>query len=199
MSFKRIVYGFCGLIFLFSISALPSGEEMPVPPKVQVPLILKVLTYDRNLKQKAGTNLVIGILYDSHDDNSKKTRNEISQVLDSLSDKTISGVRFSYGYLDYSSADELKNAINANGVKILYITPGNKSHLSSIIKISQKNKILTMTAVPEYVNKGISVGIGLKENNKPEIWINLSSAKAEGSDFSADLLKLCRVLKKDAR
>ncbi len=44
-----------------------------------------------------------------------------------------------------------------------------------------------------YVNQRFAVGLEIKDQ-KPEIIINLSSTRAEGSDFSANLLKLCRII-----
>lgn len=167
---------------------------MPVPPRVQIPILLKVLTYDRNFEKKVGDKLVIGLLYDSQDDDSEKIKEKVSDVLDSLSGKTVKDVPFTYVDLDYNSKKSQKNSIESKKVDVLYLAPGGIGHLKSIVQISQEYKILTITGVPDYVKRGISVGIGLKDK-KPEIWINLSSTKAEGSDLPANLLKLCKVIR----
>jgi len=167
---------------------------MPVPPRVQIPILLKVLTYDRNFERKVGDKLVIGILYDSQDDDSKKIKEKLLDVLDSLSGKTVKDAPFTYVDLGYSSEESLRNSIVSKNIDVLYLAPGGVLYLKSIVQISQKYKILTITGVPDYVKKGISVGIGLKDK-KPEIWINLGSTKAEGSDFTANLLKLCKIIR----
>jgi hypothetical protein len=169
-------------------------KQLPVPPKIQIPILLKVLTYDRNFEKKVGDKLVIGILYDSQDDDSKKVKGEVSDALDSLSEMTVKGISFFYVEIEYNLEDSLRNLVKSNQIDVLYIAPGGIWSLKSIVQISQEYKILTITGAPDYVKKGISVGIGLKEK-KPEIWINLSSAKAEGSDFPANLLKLCKIIR----
>jgi hypothetical protein len=194
MKSKTIAIALFLLIFLSAFRQTKAKEEMPVPPRIQIPILLKVLTYDRNFEKKVGDTLVIGILYDSQDEDSKKIKEKVSDVLDSLSGKTVKDVPFTYVDLDYSSKNSLKNSIESKKVDVLYIAPAGIGYLKSIVQISQKYKILTITGAPDYVKKGISVGIGLKEK-KPEIWINLSSAKAEGSDLPANLLRLCKVIR----
>jgi hypothetical protein len=181
-------------ILLFPFRQTEAKEKMPVPPRVQIPILLKVLTYDRNFEKKVGDKLVIGLLYDSQDDDSEKIKEKVSDVLDSLSGKTVKDVPFTYVDLDYNSKKSQKNSIESKKVDVLYLAPGGIGHLKSIVQISQEYKILTITGVPDYVKRGISVGIGLKDK-KPEIWINLSSTKAEGSDLPANLLKLCKVIR----
>jgi len=181
-------------ILLFPFRQTEAKERMPVSPRVQIPILLKVLTYDRNFEKKVGDKLVIGILYDSQDDDSEKIKEKVSDVLDSLSGKTVKDVPFTYVDLDYNSKKSQKNSIESKKVDVLYLAPGGIGHLKSIVQISQEYKILTITGVPDYVKRGISVGIGLKDK-KPEIWINLGSTKAEGSDFTANLLKLCKVIR----
>ncbi|KPK77859.1 MAG: hypothetical protein AMJ89_01670 [candidate division Zixibacteria bacterium SM23_73] len=182
------------LILWLPLLQTEAKEEMPVPPRVQIPILLKVLTYDRNFERKVGDKLVIGILYDSQDDDSKKIKEKLLDVLDSLSGKTVKDAPFTYVDLGYSSEESLRNSIVSKNIDVLYLAPGGVLYLKSIVQISQKYKILTITGVPDYVKKGISVGIGLKDK-KPEIWINLGSTKAEGSDFTANLLKLCKIIR----
>jgi hypothetical protein len=43
------------------------------------------------------------------------------------------------------------------------------------------------------VRRGVAVGIGL-DQDKPQILINLASARAQGSDFDASLLRIATVL-----
>ncbi|MCK4384798.1 MAG: YfiR family protein [candidate division Zixibacteria bacterium] len=194
MKSKIIAIALFLLILLFPFRQTKAKEKMPVPPRVQIPILLKVLTYNRNFEKKVGDELVIGILYDSKDDDSKKVKQEVSEILDSLSAMTVKGVPFFYVEVEYNSEDSLRNLVKSNKIDVLYIAPGGIWSLKSIVQISQKYEIPTMTGITDYVKKGISVGIGLKEN-KPEIWVNLDSAKAEGSNFSANLLKLCKVIR----
>ena len=55
--------------------------------------------------------------------------------------------------------------------------------------------ITTATGVPEFVQRGIAVGIGMKADKKPDILINLPSSRSEGSEFDASLLRIATVVK----
>ena len=62
-----------------------------------------------------------------------------------------------------------------------------------MLKVSQDLKLTTLTGVPDYVRRGVAVGIGV-EQDKPQILINLGAARAEGSDFDASLLRIAIVV-----
>jgi hypothetical protein len=63
------------------------------------------------------------------------------------------------------------------------------------ILFQQNKSILTITGVPSYVEGGISIGLGLKSNSKPEILVNMGSIKSEKHDISSQLLKLAKIVK----
>src|SRR5262249_25429394 len=69
-------------LLLLALLALPANaEEMALSAENQLPLLLKVLTYDRNLEQKAGKELAIGIVHDPSDRDSAKATDEIATTL----------------------------------------------------------------------------------------------------------------------
>ncbi len=174
------------LINLFSIFPVVA-EEMPVPPKLQTVLFLKILSYDRVIK----SDIKIGVLYSSNT-KSISVKNEIVSSFKSLSEQKIGDVHFSVTEVSLGELSSLRS----KDISVLYITPENKSNMEMITKAARSAGIMTITGVPSYVEDSfISVGIGVKENKKPEIIVNLSSSKAEGRDFSAQLLKLAKVIK----
>lgn len=154
------------------------AESMVVPSKIQAALFLKILSYDRKIK----SNIKIGIINGG-------SKNDIEQSFESLQGQKISGYSFSVTTLSLSDLSSLKS----KDVDILYVTPENKANINTIVKSSRSNGVLTITGVPEYVEQGVSVGIGVK-SGKPEILVNLSSSKAEDRDLSAQLLKLCSIV-----
>ena len=62
------------------------------------------------------------------------------------------------------------------------------------IKVTQSEKILSCTSKAEYVTTcGVTMAVGLKDN-KPKIYLNLTSAKLEGADFSAKFLRVAEIV-----
>lgn len=76
---------------------------------------------------------------------------------------------------------------------VVYVTPLRSVDVAEIARISRSRGLRTVTGVPEYVEEGIAVGIG-ERKARPLIIINLRGARAEGSDFSSQLLNLARIV-----
>ena len=188
-----IIFAIKIFLVLFLISPL-TGEEIPVPLDLQAKLLLKILTFDRNLEKRADSAVVVGIVYNPENTDSKKAKSEFSKALEKYSDKKVKGLPVSQIGLKYSSWAGLLDNIKSYNVSVLYVTSGNSDNLKGVLKASRADSVLTVTGVPKYVEEGVSIGFGLKEN-KPEIIVNLSSAEAEGADFSSQLLKLAKVIK----
>jgi len=131
------------------------GAQTPMPPDRQVPLILKVLTYDRQFEAKAGAGVNIGIVYSPADANSSKITTEIAGTLNKFSGKTVKRLPINYWTIEYVSPARLEEVIKDKGINVIYVSPGNDKNLDSILKLSQARKITTTTGVPDYVRKGV--------------------------------------------
>jgi YfiR/HmsC-like len=161
---------------------------------LQVPVLLKVLTYDRHFEAKAGLGVVVGIVYVAGDQLSLKAAEDVGSTFFGFKGKTLKKVPVSYEMIEYKGAADLEKTIKAKHVNVLYITPGNDKNLVDLVKVSQANSITTVTGTAEYVKSGgIAIGVGLRQDNKPQIHINLHAAKAEGSEFDASLLQIAEV------
>jgi hypothetical protein len=178
---------------ILSTLSLLAGQENDLPPDLQAKLLLKILTFDRNLEERADSAVVVGIVYNAESEDSKKARLDLSSALENYSEKKVKGLPVSHVSLEYSSWSDLSAEIRYSGVSVLYITPGNADNLKGVLKASRAQRVLTACGVVSYAEEGISVGMALK-GKKPQIIINISSAKAEGCDFSSQLLKLARVI-----
>jgi hypothetical protein len=176
-----------------TLSLFAAADEMAVPADLQVPLILKVLTYDRNFEEKAQNELKIGIIYTGNAA-SLKAKNEVMGVLEKFSGKTIRKLPIKYVLVEFTSQRDLESAAKTNHMNVLYIAPGNAQNLDALLKVSQANQIITTTGVPTYVDQGVAVGIGIRQD-KPQILINLGGSKREGSEFDASLLRIASVIR----
>jgi hypothetical protein len=76
----------------------------------------------------------------------------------------------------------------------LYIIGGNDASVSSLIKITQDMKILSITAekANDRVKSGVTIGLDI-DNGKPAILVNTKSSVKEGRDFSLQFLSLVKV------
>jgi len=178
------------LLPLLLVLPLPSvAQTMTVDADRQVQILLKVLTYDRQFEAKAAPKLKIGIVYVESDPDSVKMADEIGTMLKKYGDKPVKKIPFSYIMVKYTTPAAVEAQVKADGINMLYIAPGNTKNLRDLVRISQLYKVTTTTGVPEYIDKGVAVGVGI-ERDQPRIYINLASSKSEGSEFDASLLQI---------
>jgi hypothetical protein len=173
--------------------AARAADQMPVPAELQVPLLLKILTYDRNLESRAKAELNIGVVFDPADASSVRAKNEIAAILGKVADKTVKKLPIKYVPIEYKALPELEATVKSRGVNLLYLTPGLRN-VEELIRFSQANRITTATGVRSFMEKGVAVGVGVRQD-KPEIIINLPASRSEGSEFDASLLRIATVLK----
>jgi len=183
-----------GLLLFVSIPV--HAEDVPVPAIIQVPLLLKILTFDRNFDQRVGSVLRIGVVYVDDVPASRQAKDDISTALNGFADKTIKKLPISYVLLRYSTEQSFEDAAKNHGVNVLYVTPGNAKFLAGLLRVSRKHRMTTVTGLPEYVKEGVTVGFDLTSDNKTKILINLNSARLEGVAFDANLLRLSTVLQR---
>lgn len=184
-----------GLLLLLGCR-LFGAQDMALSPSLQYQLFLKILKYDRNLTAKIQTELVIGVLYQSGFRSSQQAMAAFREAVQKTAQKEFPDVAITTVPVDLDGGPSLVDTLAGGKVKIIYVAPLRAYDLKTITSLSHTRKMITLTGVPEYAEKGLAVGVGLK-GESPEIIINLPAAREEGSDFSSSLLKLARVIEQE--
>ncbi len=178
------------------ISALASvclGQDMPVPASAQVPVILKVLSYDRNLRRHAGDKLVIGVVYQKSVRESEAVAEEFMKAFAAISDPRVNGLSVSVVPIEISSGGDLQAILASRDVDAVYIAPLVSEPVREISSIARMNSITTLTGIPDYVERGCSVGVTVR-GGRVSLLINLAACHAEGSRFDPQLLRLAQTI-----
>ena len=81
----------------------------------------------------------------------------------------------------------------ATAPSVLYI--GDTSRLKEVIRYSRSNKILSTTGDPDLVKEGITLGVGVGDDAKPKILLNLTSSVEEGLDWNPAIMKIVQTVK----
>jgi hypothetical protein len=170
------------------------AQEMVVPVEAQVPLLYKILTFDRNLGARAaGDDIVIAIIYQETFRPSVTARNQVQETARKLGVSTILGHPVQWVSLELGEVADLAAAFVKHRVDVVYVAPLRGIGLDRITAAAREKRVTSFTGVPEFVDKGIAVGIGL-QRERAQILINLVAARAEGAEFGAQLLNLARVI-----
>lgn len=183
---------FIFILFLLFCKELVA-QDIAVPVDVQLPLFFKIFAYDKNFNLKIGAQLDIVIVYQKKFITSMNIKNSVQSILESDNYKVYNSLPVTVKSVSIESVSELDNYLRKNNADVLYLAPLRALNISELAEITRARKILTITGVPQYVEQGLSVGIGIK-NEKPQIIINLTASKSEGSNFSSQLLKLAKVI-----
>ena len=72
---------------------------------------------------------------------------------------------------------------------------GADADVAEITAYTRKNEVMSVTIVPDMVDKGVSLGVGIGEDNKPKIMVNLVASKEEGLEWNTAILKSAKVVK----
>lgn len=182
------------LLFLLLSSSIPThAQEMETPVQIQLPLFLKILSFDRNLKTRSKDVVHIGILYQKNVRQSVQVKNEVLKIVEEMQQKEILGMQTQFFPIEFTSESDLATAATRYDLEVIYITPMRAVDISMLSAHCHELHLLTITGVPEYMETGIAVGIGLK-GEKPLIIINPTAAKLAGADFHSQLLKLAKII-----
>jgi hypothetical protein len=198
--FMLYYYLLIAAVMLFGMIPTPlSADNGNVPPELQAKLFLTALTYDKHLEKRAESQLNIGIVYFTDAPKSKKEAENFSKTLEAFKEKKISGRNFNTTLLAYNGNGDLKQKIVDEQIDAVFIAKGEKHQVKKLIKLTQAEKILSGTSKAEYVATcGVTMAVGLKDN-KPKIYLNISSAKREGADFSAKFLRVAEIVDEESK
>ncbi|HAR35320.1 MAG TPA: hypothetical protein DCR87_00145 [Acidobacteria bacterium] len=182
----------------FSQQQAASAQPYYLNPAREIELLKKILGFERNWKGRAGQELVIGILYQKGSSISSWIMEDWLNLLSQMSesDRQLEGVPISFQKIELDATSSLEAILIENKIHILYITPLETKNiartLNEIVRICGKLKIGTFTAVPEYLDSGVAISFQLKDE-KSQIVINLEASRAQGFDFSSQLLRLAKI------
>ncbi len=191
--FKAFCFKFICLTIIMLQSSNCVAQEMPLPVEDQVPLFVKILNYDRSLKNRGDDKVVIGIIYQEKFRKSDLTKEEFLNSIEDNSENTINGKPIECVSIEVSNLSNLERIIDNKNISVLYIAPLRSIEINRIYNISRRKKIITISGVSRYVRVGISVGLELVDE-KPKILINRKASKEEGTDFTSQLLRLAILI-----
>ena len=177
------------LMFLAETRAI-LAQEMDVPVSVQIPLFLKVMTFDRRYGN-GGQPVIFGVLFQSGNRASVIAKNEALRALNSAADLEAQPVRPIPIDLDQES---LSDALAREHPTAVYVTPLRAVAIGNICVATRAAQTTTFTGVPRFVTLGLAVGVRL-QGERLKLLVNLPAARAEGADFRAELLMLAQVIR----
>jgi hypothetical protein len=180
------------LTVLFSWSRQVAAEDPPVPIALQIKLLLKVATYDRNLPARRSGSIRLVVLTKSGNSDSARAAGEATRVLSAI--PKLDGVPLEAEARSFAGADELAEQVKTQGVGILYVTPGFESaELSALSRALRGISVLSGGSLPSYASTGCVIGFDL-QGGHPSLLVHPRRAKEQHVRFSVEALRLMKVV-----
>jgi uncharacterized protein DUF4154 len=183
-----------GVLTLLLGGGTAQAQKMAAPAEVQVPLLFKILTFDRRLATRPpGDVMVIAVVFQTEYRASLVARNQIVDALKAMEDSTISGHPVRWVAVEWVDEEQVRLALIRERTDVVYVTPLRGVELDPLVRTARAAGMTTFTGVPLYVEQGVALSIGIVRE-RPQIIVNLAATRAEGSDFSSQLLRVCKVV-----
>jgi hypothetical protein len=166
------------------------AQEMEVPVAIQVPLFLKVMSFDRLLKSRAGDELIVMVAYQSGNHASLMAKDEVLRAM-SAGSAAVDGITIRTIALDLDR-ESLADGLRDQRVALLYVTPLRAFDIGAVAAAARAAHATTITGVPRYVALGLAISVRL-QGDRPKLLVNVQASRLEGAELSAELLKLAQV------
>lgn len=179
-----------GLAVLFAVRT--AAGSLAVPFDVQVPLMLKALTYDRSLKARVGDQVRIAVLHPSEGE--PGAAENLTTALRNLPGRTLNGLPVTFRHFTVRNEAVVEQALRDGRWAAAYVMPGfSSAELAQIRRACESQRVLAMAADAGEVERGMAFGVDSRDG-KPQLVVNLSSTRAFGSEFDLALIRLSRVI-----
>jgi hypothetical protein len=176
-------------------SATPAfgADESPIPAATQAQLFLNVLSFDRSLSERAGAELVVAVLLQRRYRASLDSGNDMLAAFAEAARGNLLSMPVRVIAIELLPELDLGAELARLEVEVVYVTPLRALSIDDISAATRELDVRSLTAVPEALNAGLAVGLGIRDG-RPEVLIHLAAARAEGADFGAQLLRMARIV-----
>lgn len=179
------------MALLAALLASPGAwAEEPTDPKVAMPILLKVLTYDTNFDARGAGPFVVLV---ASEPAQSSAREQLLGVLKSLSVSSIKNRPLKFVSTEFKDEASLQSEVEKNKAAAVLAVPGLATQaVKAISEVAQDNQIYTLTLEAAAVQQ-LAVGVG-SSSGKPQILINEKAARGVGAKFENSVLKLAKVI-----
>jgi hypothetical protein len=157
-------------------------------------IFARVLSYELTLDQRVGENIGVVIVYKKGERASQAIADEWHRALSELSSVKIKN-RSLFALTAAYDAAMLGRLIEERGADVLLASDGlSTEEMLGLRRLAQTNRLLSAANSVEQVDRYMTLCV-TESDGKPEIVINLETARLEGISFSSKLLHLARVIR----
>lgn len=175
-----------GLVAFFLATGALAEERVPAGLALQ--LLLKVVSYDQGFAERGTSDFVILIPNGGAENSSLSEAMTAAKATPTkIQNRNIRFVPVTWEGLPAAISEQQASAI-------LLINGASDSEVGGALKAASSKKLYSLTLDPTFVDKGALVGVGVKDG-KPQVVIQLVTAKDTGVNFPSAVLKIARTVR----
>lgn len=163
---------FCLLFSFAYVNISLVAQVKDAPANIAAAMVIKVVAFEKTLG--AGGDISIFVL--GSDDIASELNKAVGKPIGKSTLKSV----------------ESGDALPASQPSVLFVADPSK--FDAAVSYTSENKVLSVTGNPDLVSKGITLGFGLGDDNKPKILLNLSASANEGRDWNPAILKVAKTM-----
>ena len=179
------------ILFIF----LSFGQDYtPVPINFSLPILFKVIPYNRTIFHEKKNEITICIIYNSDLRKSRKQKKIISNKIKKIIDAKLRNRIVKIDFVDIYE-NTIDSILLQKKYDVVFAVELNKRNITSIGSISKKQSIMSFSTDPNDLKYGISISCFLQDDDRSKIVINYNSLKAENVNLHPQILKLAKLIK----
>jgi hypothetical protein len=168
-----------------------SRADTSVPLSLQVILLSRLETFDRNFRGRAAPVANILVLHRTGDSDSTFEATTLVKALSGLHD--IGGLPAKISEAEFSDAESLARRCRADRIAVVYLTVGLEAETPRIASALVNVDVTTVGTSAKLAEAGAVVGFALEET-RPKVVLNMKQAAAQHVQFKAEVLELARLV-----
>lgn len=177
-------------LFLGMAGGGASAQELAVPIALQMQLLDHLLWYERGFARERDQPAHLVIVTKRDSTQSARAAGQVRALLAKM--RTLGGRVVTSQGIEYGSAEQVAAEVVASHASLAYLAPGLESVVGELADALRGRAMLTVAADAKDVARGAVLGFELA-SSKPRIVVNLTRARAQKLEFSAQLLRIARV------
>lgn len=193
MSSRAPIPSLAGLLvaLLAALFCCHAGAEARVPPELQVRLVSRLATFDRNFVPRAGPVAHVLIVRKSGSSASRFDATGFAKAVGERSE--IGGIRAKVEEIEFEGPAALAARCRSQKVAVAYFSVGLEQEMAQVGAALSGVDVLTVGASARHAENGAVVGFDIEEA-RPKLVVNVKRAKAQNVSFKAEVLKLARIV-----
>ncbi|RMF11846.1 MAG: DUF4154 domain-containing protein [Candidatus Dadabacteria bacterium] len=175
--FRRLLIAMVAVPLL----AVPA-RAADVPAPLMVKIVMAAVAYDRSIDERFGETVEVVVVGTS------KRAAEMKKILDGYADKKLKGKPITIRNIPM-------DALASTDADLIFFADPLNGQRARMVALCREKGATAIAADEADIAAGIPLGVELASGGKPKLLINLEAARAVGANFSAQVLKLARIVK----